>query len=152
MAKTKKARRRKKPGAFVLDGSTALAWCFTDEASAYADAVARKLPSVGAVVPVIWHLEVTNAMMVGERGGRCDRGDTAKWMAYFASLSISVDEQSSAKILEQVVDLARAHKLSTYDAVYVELALRRGLPLASLDEPLKNAAVAAGALLFDPLG
>lgn len=86
MAKKKKSPRSKTRESFVLDSSTALAWCFTDENSAYADAVARKLPSLGAFVPTIWHLEVANAMVVGERRGRCDRDDTLKWTAFLASL------------------------------------------------------------------
>jgi predicted nucleic acid-binding protein len=150
MAKKKKSPRRKKLESFVLDGSTALAWCFTDENSAYADAVARKLPTLGALVPTIWHLEVANAMVVGERRGRCDRGDTLKWTAFLSSLSISVDEHIGSRVFSEVVDLARAQGLSTYDAAYLELALRRGLPLATLDDPLKEAALAAGVGLFDP--
>jgi predicted nucleic acid-binding protein len=150
MAKKKKPPRSKKPKSFVLDGSTALAWCFTDEKSAYADAVARRLPSVGALVPPLWHLEVANAMVVGERRGRCERGDTLKWTAFLSSLSITVDEHSGSRIFGEVVDLARAQNLSMYGAAYLELALRRGIPLATLDEPLKHAAVAVGVALFDP--
>jgi predicted nucleic acid-binding protein len=150
MAKKKKSPRSKKRESFVLDGSTALAWCFTDENSAYADAVARKLPRLGALVPTIWHLEVANAMVVGERRGRCDRGDTLKWTAFLSALSISVEEHSGSRVFNEVVDLARGQNLSTYDAAYLELALRRGLPLATLDDPLKEAALAAGVGLFDP--
>jgi predicted nucleic acid-binding protein len=150
MAKKKKSPRRKKLESFVLDGSTALAWCFTNQNSAYADAVARKLPSLGSLVPTIWHLEVANAMVVGERRGRCDRGDTLKWTGFLSSLSISVDEHSGGRVFNEVVDLARAQDLSTYDAAYLELALRRGLPLATFDDPLKEAAVAVGVGLFDP--
>jgi predicted nucleic acid-binding protein len=149
MARKKKPPRRKLE-AFVLDGSTALAWCFVDEKSAYADAVARKLPSLRAVVPTIWHLEVANAMVVGERRGRCERSDTVKWITFLSSLSISVDEASGSRVFNEVVDLARAQNLSAYDAAYLELALRRGLPLATLDDRLKDAAVAAGVDLFDP--
>src|SRR5205823_3225247 len=93
MARKKKPPRSKLES-FVLDGSTALAWCFTDENSAYADAVARKLANIGALVPAIWHLEVANVMVVGERQGRCERGDTLRWTAFLSSLSISVDEHS----------------------------------------------------------
>src|SRR5437879_2401401 len=103
MAKKKKSPRKKKLETFVLDSSTALAWCFADETDAYADAVARKLPGIGAIVPVIWHLEVTNAMLVGERRGRCDPADTASWTAYLASLSISIDEHSGTRVFTDVV-------------------------------------------------
>jgi predicted nucleic acid-binding protein len=145
----KKKSPKKKSEALVLDGSVALAWCFSDEADPYADAVARKLPDMGAVVPAIWHLEVANAMLVGERRGRCDHADTSSWTAFLASLTIEVDEPSGPRVFTDVVALARAHKLSAYDAAYLELALRRGLPLASLDKPLKAAAASVGVALFD---
>ncbi len=67
-----------------------------------------------------------------------------------SSLSISVDEASGSRVFNEVVDLARAQNLSAYDAAYLELALRRGLALATLDDRLKDAAVAAGVDLFDP--
>jgi len=127
MAKKKTTPRRKKLESFVLDGSTALAWCFRDENSTYADAVARSLSRRGALVPAIWHLEVANAMIVGKRRGRCDRGDTLKWTAFLLALPISVDEHDGSRVFSQVVDLARAQNLSTYDGAYLELALRRGL-------------------------
>jgi predicted nucleic acid-binding protein len=103
-------------------------------------------------VPAIWHLEVANAMVVGERRGRCDRRDTLKWTVFLLSLSITVDEPNGRRFFGEVVELARAQRLSTYDAAYLELALSRGLPLATLDELLKNAAVAVGVELFDPSG
>jgi predicted nucleic acid-binding protein len=148
LAMAKKKSRKKKTEAFVLDGSVAFAWCFSDEANPYADAVARKLPHMGAVVPSIWHLEVANAMLVGERRGRCDQADTSSWTAFLASLAIVVDEHSGPRIFSAVLALARAHNLSAYDGAYLELALRRGLPLASLDKPLNAAAVAVGVDLF----
>src|SRR5258708_413494 len=128
----KKKSPRKKPEGFVLDGSVALAWCFSDEADPYADAIARKLPHLGAVVPVIWHLEVANALVVGERAGRCDQADTSNWTTYLSSLPISVDEPIGARVFHEVIALARAQNLSVYDASYLELARRRDLPLATL--------------------
>jgi predicted nucleic acid-binding protein len=145
----KKKSPKKKTETFVLDGSVALAWCFSDEADAYADAIARKLPDSGAVVPGIWHLEVANAMLVGERRERCDQADTAKWTAYLASLAITVDEQSGDRAFSDVLALARAQNLSAYDAAYLELALRLGLPLATLDKRLKAAAASVGIELYD---
>jgi predicted nucleic acid-binding protein len=148
------ARKRKPPkqraGAFVLDGSVALAWCFADEANPYADAVARMLPRREAVVPAIWHLEIANALLVGERRGRSDRDDTVKWTAYLGSLPVAVDELAPMHAWRETLNLARLHGLSAYDASYIELALRRGLPLASIDEPLKDAAAKAGVELYTP--
>jgi predicted nucleic acid-binding protein len=149
MAKKKKSPP-KKIKAIVLDGSAALAWCFSDEANPYADAIARKLPDLGAVVPAIWHLEIANALLVGERRGRCDQADTSKWTTFLSSLSIIVDEHNGGRVFSDVLALARAHNLSTYDASYLELCLRLGLPLATLDKPLKAAATSVGVVLFDP--
>lgn len=149
MAKKKRVPK-KNVEAYVLDGSVALAWCFSDEADPYADAIARKLPDIGAVVPAIWHLEVANALLVGERRGRCDQADTSSWTAFLTSLSISVDEHSGTRVFKDVLALARAQNLSAYDAAYLELALRRGLPLATLDKPLKAAAAAVGVEFYDP--
>jgi predicted nucleic acid-binding protein len=148
MAKKKKSPPRRIEQ-FVLDGSVALAWCFSDEADPYADAVARRIPNAEPVVPAIWHLEVANALLVGERRGRCDQSDTTSWTAYLASLPISVDEGGGTRAFTDVLALARAHNLSAYDAAYLELALRRRLSLAMLDKPLKAAAAAAGVALFN---
>jgi predicted nucleic acid-binding protein len=149
MSKKKKVKPKKDN--FVLDASIALAWCFADEADPYADSVGRKLPRVGAIVPSIWHLEIANGLLVGERGGRCDRGDTSRWTAFLSSLAISVDELQGSVAFGEILSLARAQNLSIYDATYVELALRRGLPLATLDGVLKAAAAAVSVELFDPL-
>src|SRR5262245_60025770 len=97
MGKKKKAPKRK-VHEYVLDGSVALAWCFADEADPYADAVARKIPDSRPVVPAIWHLEVANALLVGERRQRCDQADTSTWMAHLASLPIVVDGQAPAHV------------------------------------------------------
>ena len=149
MAKKRKPRKRK-PEGFILDASVALAWCFSDEADPYADAVARKLPHVGAVVPVIWHLEVANALVVGERQGRCDQADTSSWTTYLSALPITVEDQHGPRVFRDVMALARARNLSVYDASYLELARRRDLPLATLDGRLKDAAAAVGVEPFDP--
>ena len=147
---TRKKPRKKQREAFVLDASIALAWCFSDEADPYADAIAKKFPDIEAVVPALWHLEVANVLLVGERKGRCDQADTATWTAYLATLPITVDEQTSTRAFRDVLTLARTHNLSVYDAAYLELAWRRRLPLASLDALLRGAATAMGVPLYAP--
>lgn len=142
--------KKKKAEVFVLDGSVALAWCFHDEADPYADAIVKRFPEVEAVVPALWHLEVANALLVGERRMRSTEADTASWLASLTALPIAVDEDTTTRAWGDVLHLARAHSLSTYDAAYLELALRRGLPLATLDGKLKAAAAAAGAAEFKP--
>lgn len=145
----KKAGKPKSEG-FVLDGSVALAWYFRDETDPYADAVAAAFPGVRAFVPVIWPLEVANAVLMGERRKRSTAAQAAKWLSYVNSLPIEIDDATTARAWTEVLSLARAHQLSAYDATYLELALRRGLPLASLDGGLKTAARAVGVSEYKP--
>lgn len=145
-------KKARKPGTtdFVLDSSLALAWYFKDEADPYADAVAAHFPVSRAAVPLIWPLEVANAVLMGERRQRSTEAQAAKWLGYLGSLPIAVDDETNDRAWGDVLSLARAHCLSAYDAAYLELALRRGLPLASLDDKLKAAASAVGVLAFAP--
>jgi predicted nucleic acid-binding protein len=137
------------PG-FVLDGSITLAWYFADEADTYADEVGRQLPAVEAIVPTIWPLEVANAVLMGERRKRSTPAQAATWISHLLSLPITVDDETSAHALGAILNLARMQSLSAYDAAYLELAMRRGLPLATLDDRLKAAAVAVGVPLYMP--
>ena len=146
------AKKARKPGVaeFVLDGSLALAWYFKDEADPYADAVAACLPAARAAVPLIWPLEVANAVLMGERRQRSTEAQAARWLTYLGFLPIAVDDETNDRAWGEVLSLARAHRLSAYDAAYLELALRRGLPLATRDDKLRAAASAAGVPAFAP--
>lgn len=135
---------------FVLDGSLALAWYFKDEADPYADAVAAQFPAAHAAVPVIWPLEIANALLMGERRQRSSEAQASRWLAYLVSLPIAVDEDTNSRAWSEVLSLARGHRLSAYDAAYLELALRRGLPIATLDDKLKSAASTTGVRTFAP--
>jgi len=143
-------KKKANMGAFVLDGSVAVAWCFQDEENPYADAVAARFPTVQAVVPAIWPLEVANVLLVGERRKRCAPSDTAYRLTSLAALSIMIEDISRTNVWNEVLSLARAQNLSVYDAAYLELALRRSLPLATLDGRLKVAALAVGVAMFNP--
>lgn len=132
---------------FVLDCSIVFAWFFADEADAYADDVAAGLPAAEAVVPSLWPLEVANTLVVGERRGRSTPAQAAAFLARLASLPIIVDDQTPLVAWSGALPLARAHQLSAYDAAYLELAIREGLPLASLDDPLRAAAKLLGVKL-----
>src|SRR4051812_24735741 len=132
----------------VLDGSLTLAWYFSDEVDPYADAVARALPTREALVPSLWRLEIANALVVGERRKRSTQAQAAAFVARLELLPIVVDEETDARAWGETIRLARAHTLSAYDAAYLELAMRRGLPLASLDDQLKAAAAVVGVPLF----
>jgi predicted nucleic acid-binding protein len=134
----------------VLDCSVTMAWCFADEATLYTDGVRDSLANVRAVVPSLWPLEVANATIVGERRKRLDEARSSRFIALLSGLPIIVDDATADQAFGEIVHLARAHNLSSYDAAYLELAMRRGLPLACLDGKLKAAAVTAGVVLFSP--
>ena len=130
--------------AFVLDASIAVAWCFEDEADPAADALLDSLKARGAVVPALWPLEVANVLVQAERRGRITMTTVDGRLAAFAALSITVDTTSWRSTGAAALALARLHGLTTYDAAYLELAMRRGLPLATRDKALRRAATAVG--------
>lgn len=132
----------------VLDSSIALAWCFADEQNAYADGIAALFPGTEAIVPSLWPLEIGNVLVVGERRGRNTRADTVQWTRFLGSLPIVLDNETTAHAWSETVNLARSYNLSAYDGCYLELALRLGLPLATLDAKLQTAATAAGVPLY----
>ena len=134
--------------AFVLDGSVTLVWGFADEDDDYAAAILDKMPDLQAHVPGLWPLEVANALLVGERRGRTTSAKAAHFLALLGTFPIAVDDETVARTWVETIHLARAHNLSAYDAAYLELAMRLGLPLATLDAKLKSAANAVGVLLF----
>lgn len=134
----------------VVDASVAVAWCFADEINAYADAVGRAISKMRAYAPLIWPVEMWNAFLVGERHRRCSSADTARWMAYLRSLPIIVEGSLVDGNGETVFALARTYNLSAYDATYLELALRKGLPLATLDKKLARAAQEARVEIYKP--
>ena len=134
--------------AFVLDGSITLVWGFDDEASDYAEAILRQIPGLQAFVPGIWPLEVANALLVGERRGRSTPADAARFLSILGTFPIDVDGETTSHAWHETMHLARAHGLSAYDGAYLELAIRLGLPLATLDGKLKAAALAVGVPIF----
>lgn len=139
------------PRQFVLDGSVALAWYFADEANPYADAIARLLPrELEAVVPTIWPLEIANAFLTGERRRRSTPAQSAKWAGFLEVLPITIDGEGSTRAFREILSLGRERGLSAYDAAYLEVAMRRGLPLATLDAKLKSAAVTVGVAIYSP--
>jgi predicted nucleic acid-binding protein len=134
--------------AFVLDGSITMVWGFEDESDADAEAILDNMPNLQAHVPSLWPLEVANALLVGERRNRITPADAARFLAILAAFPITVDDQTVAHAWGDTMHLARAHNLSSYDASYLELAIRLGLPLAAQDGRLKTAAQATGVPLF----
>jgi predicted nucleic acid-binding protein len=135
----------------VIDASITLAWCFGDEANAYAERILDELRSGRreATVPAIWPSEVGNGLLVAERKGRIRRADTARLVTILAELPVSVETTGIGFMGRIVVPMAREHGLTVYDATYLELAERLGQPLASLDAELVEATRRAGVPLAE---
>jgi predicted nucleic acid-binding protein len=134
--------------AVVVDASTALAWCFPDEASDYADGVLVSLEGKTMLVPAVWSLEVANAMLSGERRKRLSQPEISRFITLLENLSLVQDVQPVGEHVNQVLPLARQHGLSAYDAAYLELSIRHRAPLATLDRRLQKAAKEAGVTVF----
>lgn len=133
---------------FVLDASLALAWHFEDEVSEYADLVLDRLGEDPAVVPSLWALEIANALVIAERRGRLSPAEVARVAGLFLEVPISIHEVTLQSALGPVLDLAREHGLTAYDAAYLELAMREGLVLATEDMALRAAAERTGVPLL----
>ncbi|MDE2803182.1 MAG: type II toxin-antitoxin system VapC family toxin [Chloroflexota bacterium] len=125
----------------VLDASMTLTWFFEDEAVPSAVEAYARVRSEGALTPQIWLFEVRNAFVFNERRERITSSQTAQAMAALEELSVTIDTQPD---LEATMALARAHGLTFYDALYLELAQRRQATLLSLDTELLRAANAEG--------
>ena len=133
----------------VIDASVALAWCFPDEASEYADGVLVGLDGRTAMVPAIWSAEITNALLVGERRKRIRQPEVRRFLELLKGLSILEDGQPFAETVSNVLPLAREYDLSAYDAAYLDVAVRHEAPLATLDKALQKAGRAAGLKIFE---
>jgi len=124
----------------VLDASVALAWCFPDEGSDYADEVLTAVAGQTITVPAIWPLEIANAVLVGERRRRVKALEISRFAALLEELSIVQDSYSFTETIDRVLPVARDCNLAAYDAAYLELALRQNAPLATLDVDMQRAA------------
>jgi len=124
---------------FVVDNSVVMSWYFKDETNKYADTVLDKLTEATAVVPSIWLLEVVNVLIVAERQRRLSESDSTRFLTLLSQLPIVV-EYERPEMMKELLALARAYNLSSYDASYLYLAMRKGLPIATLDNKLIEAA------------
>ena len=131
---------------FVLDASVTVAWYLPDEQAEFGRRVRDRLLADVAFVPPIWATEVGNAFLIAVRRSRVAFHELAAIRASLLSLPITIDGANAARPLGPVLELAHFHGLTVYDATYVEVALRRSSPLATLDERLRVAAARAGAL------
>ena len=135
----------------VPDASATLTWCFEDEAMAWTDALLADLRAGDeAMVPAHWPAEVANALLIAVRRGRISREKANRFFLDLRALPIRIDPESSETVFDQVFKLAEQYRLTVYDAAYLELAIREGLPLATLDNDLRKAARASGVPLVGP--
>ena len=136
---------------FVLDNSVTMRWFFSDgkpQALAYAGRVLDAMQGVKALVPMTWGLEVANVIAKAEEQALVTEARSGAFLEMLKDVDIEVDAATFAHALSDTLQLARRYKLSVYDASYLELALRTGLPLATLDEDLEKAAKKAGVKKF----
>jgi predicted nucleic acid-binding protein len=124
----------------VLDSSITLAWAYSDETTQPVTQIFDLLIQGGAWVPGLWRLEVANVLEMSVRRKRHDRTFRDATLADLAQLPIQVDLQTDQQAWSATLRLAERHQLTLYDAAYLELALRRNLPLATLDDDLRHAA------------
>jgi len=129
---------------FVLDNSVALTWCFEDERTPATTALLVQVGESGALAPGLWPLEALNGLLVAERRGRLDASRRHRLAGFLQALPIRLDDETAGQAWTTTVRLAERFALSAYDAAYLELAHRHGLPLASLDQDLRAAAMALG--------
>ena len=125
---------------FVVDCSVAVAWLFEDEVTPATDALLERLKDGGAMVPGLWRLELGNVLAGAERRGRISRSQVAAYIDLLDRLPIVTDGETENRAFRETLLLARQQGLTTYDACYLELAMRRGLELATLDKALVRAA------------
>lgn len=128
---------------FVLDNSVVTGWYLPDQATAYGEAIATRLESDKALVPTLWQLELANVLKTACIRGKLELETARQILDALGKLPIEIDT-SPAPGQRQLFELAMRHKLSSYDAAYLELAMRHGLPIATQDAQLKEAAIAAG--------
>jgi predicted nucleic acid-binding protein len=127
---------------FVLDNSVVSGWIVNDQTCAYCESIATRLQAVRAIAPPLLQLEYTNVMRTACKRQKMIAAQAHQIVAMLAELPIDIDNASLHP--SQVLDLALRYDLTSYDAVYLDLALRRGVPIATRDQALANAALVAG--------
>ena len=126
--------------AFVLDCSVTVAWLFDDETTPETDALLDRLKDDRALVPMLWHLEIANVLARAHRHKRISGAQVAAHVNLLSRLPILTDAETQSHAFREILAIAGTQRLSTYDAAYLELAMRRGMALATLDKALVRAA------------
>ena len=129
-----------------------MAWVFGDEATHETERLRESLIGGRAFVPAIWPIEVGNVLRVATSRGRIVRNEWTRIRNNLAALPVEIEPVSASRIWDTVLTIAEEHGLSVYDAMYLELAIRMQLPLATLDRRLAAAGIAAGVEVPTPSG
>jgi predicted nucleic acid-binding protein len=131
--------------ALVLDCSATLPWVFGSEATKATDALLETVVQGAQVwVPALWHLEIANVLIGAQKRGRIDQAGITQFLTALEAFDIRTDDQTTTRAWHQTLALAERYQLTSYDAAYLELSLRRNLPLATLDKALTKALKKAG--------
>ena len=136
---------------FVLDNSVAMRWIFESNKVSdqnYAEKVLKSFSIEDALVPNLWHLEASNVLLGAEKRSEITLGGIEGFISQLENLPIQVDPLTAGKSFSKILALGRAYNLSSYDAAYLELAIREGIPLASLDKKLIIAACKSGVEIY----
>ncbi len=136
--------------AFVVDNSVVISWFFKDEINAYSRAICRRLETEQVLVPAIWPLEFSNVLLMAERRKRLTAAEVSQILTILKSTPILVEQEPPERAWTEILALARSQGLTTYDASYLDLAMRMGLPLATLDKSLKKAANKVKVPIYKP--
>ena len=129
---------------FVVDASLTLSWCFADEATPYSRAVLAALETTYAVVPALWPFEIANVLALAERKQRITQEGITEYLEKLRRLPIQIERREALWLWQAILPLVREHRLSGYDAAYLELAKRERMRLATLDHDLQQASRVVG--------
>lgn len=133
---------------YVADASVAMSWCFLDEATTATRELYDDLGRVSLLVPTLWYIELTNVLYLAEKNRRIPAKRVTEFINFVATLEMEIDDEAPRRAFSHILSFCRAHSLTSYDAIYLDLAVRRNLPLATLDMPLRKAAKKLGVKLL----
>ena len=138
---------------FVLDNSVSMRWLLASEKASdqkYAERVLESMIDTDALTPNLWHLEAISVLLGAEKRGEINIGNIEQFILQLENLPIYVDSLTAHQAFSQTLILSREYNISSYDASYLELAMRKGIPLSSLDKKLVKAANKAGVDIYKP--
>ena len=128
----------------ILDCSIVMAWCFDDESTPGTNQIQDRMANEAAVVPGLWYLEITNVLAMAEKRKRITPQGSQQFLQLLSILDIQVDDDAPRRAFDHLLPLCRTHGLTSYDAAYLDLSIRRQIPLATLDDALRKAATTLG--------